>query len=299
MKQRKDLIMAKYNRELLVPYLQSICALHLAQKKIREHNIQIQNNLKFEQNRLKDGGVKYPESPNINVETGCGTIASLTFGIITIICSLIACTVPEWIGNSILILLFGGIPFTVIPLLVIISSRKSNDELMNQYQIKIEETEKQRSENIEDASFYISIYEKALQDGENEYHKLQELSQKLYSANIIPSQYRNVYAAVYLYDWFSTSGADDLDHALSMFVLEEIKDRLDQIITYQSDMLLNQQIIIANQHKTLESLEKYRSDMKDILNNLETTTEENNKYLSMIEGNTAAIAYFSAAEYYN
>ncbi len=299
MKQRKDLKMAKYNRELLVPYLQSICALHLAQKKITDHNRQIQNNLKFEQNRLKDGGVKYPEYPNINGEIGCGTIASLIFGTIAIICSLIGFTIPEAVGISFFTLFFGGLPFTVIPLLVIISDKRANDELMNQYQIKIEETKKQRSKNIDDASFYIPIYEKALQDGENEYHKLQELSQKLYSANIIPSQYRNVYAAVYLYDWFSTSGADDLDHALSMFVLEEIKDRLDQIITYQSDMLLNQQIIIANQHKTLESLEKYSSDMKDILNSLETTTEENNKYLSMIEGNTAAIAYFSAAEYYN
>lgn len=127
--------------------------------------------------------------------------------------------------------------------------------------------------------------------------KLDILLYRVYGANIIPSRYRNIYVAVYLYDWFSTSNADDLDHALSMFVLEEIKDRLDTIIENQSQMILNQQIMIANQQKSIEQQRSYESMMRTKLNQIQATQEERLSYTRMIESNTAVSAYFAAAEY--
>ena len=106
-----------------------------------------------------------------------------------------------------------------------------------------------------------------------------------------------MYVAVYLYDWFSTSMADDLDMALNMYVLEEIKDRLDQIIDMLYESLVNQRMMLNNQMKTLEQQEQYHTDMIDKLNRLQLSAAEHSAYLGMIEANTSAMAYFSAAEY--
>lgn len=65
------------------------------------------------------------------------------------------------------------------------------------------------------------------------------LIQELYSVNIIPSRYRGIYGVLYLYDWFGTSQADDMDKALNVYVLEQIRDRLDKIIANQAEMILN------------------------------------------------------------
>lgn len=102
---------------------------------------------------------------------------------------------------------------------------------------------------------------------------------------------------VYLYDWFGTSGADDLDHALSMFVLEEIKARLDRIIEQQSEMILNQQLMIANQQKTQELQIAHAKMMRNKVQQLQATEEERLRYDRMIEANTRGMAYFAVADY--
>ena len=119
----------------------------------------------------------------------------------------------------------------------------------------------------------------------------------VYNANIIPAQYRNIYAAVYLYDWFSTSGADDMDHALSMFVLEEIQSKLDRIIANQEEMIINQEILIANQRKSIEEQRAHNSIVQSKIATLQATQDEQLRYIQMTEAETAACAYFAAADY--
>ncbi len=130
-----------------------------------------------------------------------------------------------------------------------------------------------------------------------EIKKIDALLGKVYSVNIIPSQYRDIYSVVYLYDLFSTSRLTDLDAALTLFVLEQIKSKLDEIILNQSTMILNQQIMIANQMKTLEQQQHHQNEMVAKLNRLSLIEEEHIIYLDMIERNTEATAYFSAATY--
>lgn len=132
---------------------------------------------------------------------------------------------------------------------------------------------------------------------QQESNRIDSVLHKVYSANIIPSYYRNIYVSVYLYDWFSTSGSDDLDHALSMFVLEEIKDRLDRIIENQIRQLVNQEIMLSNQYRSMEQQKSYERMMRNKLNQISATQMEQLSYTKMIEGNTAAVAYFAAADY--
>lgn len=131
----------------------------------------------------------------------------------------------------------------------------------------------------------------------NEIKHTQRLLDDAYRVNIIPTHYRNKYAALFLYDWFNTGGSDDLDMALNMFVLEEIKEKLDMIIRNQSTIILNQRIMQAQQQKTIEQQNEHNRLMRNKLDQLCISSQEHNRYLSMIESNTAATAYFAAADY--
>ncbi len=119
----------------------------------------------------------------------------------------------------------------------------------------------------------------------------------VYAANIIPSHYRDMYAAVYLCDFFSTSRSDDLDMALNTYVLEQIKDKLDVIIEKQREAILNQRLILANQQKSLEEQRAHNDYMRQKVYQIASSIEEQNQYLAMIEGSSAATAYFAAANY--
>ena len=130
-----------------------------------------------------------------------------------------------------------------------------------------------------------------------EINRIDALLDRLYSANIIPTMYRDSYAAVYLYDWFSTGNSDNMDHALSMYVLEQIKSRLDRIIDNQSQMILNQSIMMANQVRSMEQRKQYENQMKMKLNRLQTTADEQLRYTRMIEANTAVLTFFANADY--
>ena len=132
---------------------------------------------------------------------------------------------------------------------------------------------------------------------DNELKTVQSIINEVYGANIIPRYYRNKYVAVYLYDFFSTSRSNDLDMALNIFVLEQIKDRLDVIIETQQEQILNQRMIMANQRKSIEEQREHNAHMRKKACRIAADVEEQNQYLAMIESNTAATAYFAAANY--
>ena len=85
--------------------------------------------------------------------------------------------------------------------------------------------------------------------------------------------------------------------ALNMFVLEEIKEKLDRIIANQKEIILNQYLQLAEQRRSLELQEEHTSMMESKLNQINASNEERNTYLAMIESNTATTAYFATANY--
>lgn len=160
---------------------------------------------------------------------------------------------------------------------------------MEEYESIAEENEKLKQ--------YIPAYEEELAYYKQERRRVKRLLNQVYDVNIIPGRYRDSYVAMYLYDWFGTSQADDLDMALNTLVLEEIKERLDTLISYQSQSILNQRMILANQQRAYNEQQRHNSLMRAEANRIAASNEERNIYLSMIESNTAATAYFAAAEY--
>lgn len=301
--------MARYNREFLVPYLQDICSLYFAEmkldQKIRNEESRI-NEYKMVRHTPK------PESPHYEDSSiGCVGVFALFYAvcgaIILIIPIIVHQKLPFWAyALGVFALVSGGYVF-----LSAYSSSKyiesCNDEKRRQYESdmsvyirNVRAAEAEREHKLT----YIPQIREAIVQITKERNKARELLSLAYSANVIPKQYRNIYAAFYLYDWFSTSGADDLDSALNMFVLEEIKAKLDRIIEQQAEMILNQRMMLANQEKALanqeESMDMQRrhyDSMEKKLDKLQATEDEKLRYEKMTESNTAATAYFAWANY--
>lgn len=291
--------MARYDREFLVPYLEDICALELSKQKIGN----MIEASKKEIDVIEKTALRKVEAPKLEAyktdEDGTGCGASV-FGCV---CGLAG--VGFFLFGS-----FSGIverlvwSLMLIGLAIYLLFCSSNAKDSENAQIRERNNEKEQEYAISQLAA-LTVVEPELNaikarintlKGEME-NKVDALLEQQYSINVIPGWYRNLYSAVYLYDWFSNSRADDLDVALNTLVLEQIKDRLDTIIRNQGDMIINQRIMIANQVQMMEQAEKHHAALMEKLNRIEISNEERNMYLSMIESNTAANAYFAAAHY--
>lgn len=125
----------------------------------------------------------------------------------------------------------------------------------------------------------------------------EKLREHIYSVNVIPARYRNIYAAYYLYDYFRTSGETDLDRIIQTLLLDEIKQRLDQIIVQNEEIMLNQRIQIALQEQQdREATENHRQEMKRLAS-MERNQELQMDYQRMIEQNQEVTNFFLAADY--
>ena len=299
--------MAKYDREFLVPYLQDICAFYMADRKLNQKILDQQNQI----NRLNI--VYYPqkpeEAPYLETSIGCLGLGAVmwTFVYVFSFIGLVCMKGPAWACFLCFFAILAGI-FVIYgswkdTRIADATNKRNKAEYEAQMEIYLKKT-KLADEEREKKLALIPHAENQLRNIDAERKHVNKLMDQAYSANIIPNQYRNIYAAVFLYDWFSTSGADDLDMALNMFVLEEIKSKLDRILEHQAEIILNQRIMISNQgrmidnqHQSMEMQREHRRMMQEKLHHIQVTEEERLRYEKMVESNTAATAYFAWANY--
>lgn len=288
--------MAKYDREFLVPYLEDICALHLSKKKIVSMIASSHKEIK----KINDSALNNVGEPELEEYKGEADLTGVGSGCFGSVC-LIAALITFFVGifNPPCFIL--TVVLFVLGISTIINFFRAKDTANEE--IKERNDEKERDHAIKQmaalvvAEPQVNAVKKRIGFLEGEIRRIDQLLEQAYSVNILPRWYRDLYAAVYLYDWFSNSRADDLDMALNTLVLEQIKDRLDTIIRNQGEQIINQRIMIANQQKAMEQAERHHNALMAKLDRIEATNEDRNMYLSMIEANTAANAYFTAANY--
>lgn len=279
--------MAKYDRKFLVPYLENLCALHLAQEQIQDkYNRDKRENRNIE---LQSEALEAPDGPYLE-DTGLQVMGIVVGAILVVI---------SWLDILIISFLAGlaGWFMLIVGTIWYISTKRKNDEAEADYAHEYALYAQQRKEldkALEHSELALFASASIYTDRNK---SIIEVLDKMYAVNIIPRRYRDKYAIAYLYDWFSTGGSDDLDMALNTYVLEEIKERLDIIIDKLSQSLLNQRIMIAQQYQTMEMQQQYHQEMMDKLSQIQTTEEEHSRYLGMIEANTTALTYFAAADY--
>ncbi len=289
--------MTKYDREFLVPYLQNICALHLLDRKLSGKTRELNRKMReLENQRGYDNPLPTPPEKMQVITIGrvisFAIGAYIAYGGITMM--LIEAVVLA------LVLFATATPFIGGAIWCAKRAIDWNELAPRRYQMEMEGYENVEKMNRANMQRIQTLKMRLQTDWDKcagESNLVNATLQRAYSTNIIPYQYRNIYAAIFLYDWFSTSRADDLDMALNMFVLEEIKSKLDRIIENQSEMILNQCMMLANQERSLEEQQRHDELVAQRLDQIATSSEERNTYLSMIESNSAVTAYFATAEY--
>ena len=125
-----------------------------------------------------------------------------------------------------------------------------------------------------------------------ELKKATELLQTAYDINIIPTQFRNVYAVYYLNDFIQTSN-ESLSTALLHFDLNEIKQKLDTVIEQQEEIIINQAIIQAQN----EQMIKQNTNMLNSLASIEGNTHMASQYAEIAANNAEACAWIGVANY--
>lgn len=290
--------MARYNREFLVPYLEDICALQLAKQKMRR----MIESSKKEISNINQEALEKVEAPHLEAYKGETDLTGVGTGCLGVVIGVAALVFffGALVSGELVMLIIPGI-LVVIEVYLVTKSFGAKDT--ENEKIQERNNEKERNHAIAQMAALVVVepqvdaVKNRIASLESEIKKIDTLLEKQYSINVIPGWYRDLYPAVYLYDWFSNSRADDLDVALNTLVLEQIKDRLDTIIRNQGEMIINQRIMIANQKKSMEQAERHYAMLMAKLDRIEASNEDRNMYLNMIEANTAANAYFAAANY--
>ena len=291
--------MAKYDREFLIPYLEDVCALHLSKKRLEQMISESENEI----GQIQLAALEKVKQPSLDPYVGDGDLVGMGTGCLGAVLNFLALVLlfasffEDSPGPMLVLFLIVGAAGTVLIVRSFGAKDRANAEITATNEMKINKYAAAQDNALASVEPHVNVVQERIKQYEAEIVKIDALLERLYGVNIIPKWYRDIYPAVYLYDWFSNSRADDLDLALNTLVLEQIKDRLDTIILYQSEVIINQRIMIANQQRSMEQVERHHQELVRKLNNLQASAEEQNMYLSMIEGNTAANAYFSAANY--
>ena len=288
--------MSSYDRAFLVPYLRDICTLHLAKKKVEETIQAARQEIEdIQQNALSN--VEPPrlekyigpqDMSGSGFELGCAGMILMISGLCVMFSGSIGALAAACV------IAFIGVGVTIYSL---------GERTRNNAKIQARNDEKEMEHALQEIAALVvtepetEAIEASIRMYYREIAKIDELLLELYAVNVIPRWYRDMYPAVYLDDWFSNGRSDDLDMALNTFVLEQIKDKLDVIIQNQSEELLNQRIMIANQFTAMDQQERHHRELMDKLDRMECNDEERNTYMKMMSSNIAANAYFSAANY--
>lgn len=134
--------------------------------------------------------------------------------------------------------------------------------------------------------------QKKVEGIKEEYRRADELLQSAYSANIIPVQFRNIYAVWYIHDFITTSN-ESLANALVLRNLDEIKQKLDTIIEQNNRMIIQNAVLMSQNSQILQQ----NQDMLGKLKNMEDNIERASQYAQIAANNAEVCAYMSCANY--
>lgn len=301
--------MANYDRRFLVPYLQDLCSVELICAKL-ERNILLTERKVNEITNICNRKVVDPIDPRPE-DYYDNSVKSF----------LRAVCIVELVGNIIIskleqtelgeflypllnllrwVVIIGGIFFFFFGLWGLHDSRS---EAERRYAQRVSACKAERKRNAEFRDS-LPARRRELEKAKEELTKLRTdytnakiLRDQAYGINVVPRQYRNIYAVYYLYDFFNTSRETNLENVIQTFVLEEIKQKLDKIIQQNEQIILNQRVQIAlqeNQNRIIA--DNHREEMQRLAR-MEGNQELQLDYQKMIETNQEVTNFILAADF--
>lgn len=127
-----------------------------------------------------------------------------------------------------------------------------------------------------------------------ELEKASRILEQAYDINIVPKQFRDLYAVYYLADFITTSN-ESLSTALLNYNLEIIKEKLDKIIDQQQEIIINQALAMVQNEKIMKQNEANLQHLASI----EQNTERAAQYAQIAANNAEACAWIGIANYIN
>ena len=234
--------MAKYQREFLIPYLNDIAALHLALHKL-ESRLAVLERQKSELERGRCQSIQ-PQEPRYPLANGGFMIGMGAFLLITALWMFVM-KLPV-IG------LFGAIGGLMgITAGSILYARTATDNARHDrnYNHRLMEYQRLEIQNRQDREAIPGIEAEAAVC-QAEILRVKDALEAAHSANIIPREFRNVSAVMFLHSWFSQGASNDLDAALNTYSLVESGISLEQMIANEGECLLKEYLHPAQPSET-------------------------------------------------
>lgn len=289
--------MAGLNREFLMPYLQNICSLHLARRKIEQKMRKI-NHLIFEaENGIT---IERPQRKEYVPEKNCAYYALNAAGCaIAAFCMMFFAlnilgdtriAVP-WVVSGVAV----GLLLLVLQQLFVSRRRRINTRMDEEYTLACEQYCQAVAEAKERTSKTLATLKLQMQGLEREDKQADKLLQMAYAVDLIPMAYRNIYYAVYLYEWICTSRSGDLSQAIRSFDPKNGKVKLEYTINNQTDAILVHTKAVSNQYRTLVMQKRLGEIHRAKVEEMVCNAQERAMYSNIVDVNVAAGAFFATA----
>lgn len=294
--------MAVYERKILVPYLYNVCCLEMLCCKL-EDNVAKQKRIVREQEQYVRNleNQSEPQEPNrsdyerdFSATRNCVIIAVVALvvgGVLSADSTYfegIIMTFFALIAGFCLMLAFANVP-------------KERSDEYNQAYAQYERDKRAYEEAING----IDIVKEDVKNEqikawnlEKQLKEAKRIRTELYGINIIPSTYRNVHVAYYLYDYFNTSQETDLDKIIQTMLLDEIVKKVEKIIAKVDDVILYQRRQIALQEESNKILSDSNREQMKALARISENQRMETEYLQMIEHDIRVNNYFTMLDYF-
>ena len=290
--------MAGLNRDFLMPYLQNICSLHLALRKIeqimRKINYQIfeaENGIAVEEPRRREYVAEKDSAYYTLTVVGCAICVFCTMFMGLNILGDTRIGLPWMVSGE-----TAGVLMLVLPQLLLRYRRKINRRIDEDYDQAYEEYRMELAEALDRSANTAAKLKLRLQEMEQQKNQADNLLQMAYAVDLIPMAYRNIYYAVYLYEWICSSRSVDLNHALRSFDMKNGKAKLEHIIVNQTDAILVHTKAVASQYRTIVMQKQQEAILQSMVAKMVCSNEQREMYSTMAEVNVAAGSFFAAAD---
>lgn len=291
--------MAGLNRDFLMPYLQNICSLHLVLRKIEQKKRKI-NYLIFETENTPE--VEPPQrKEHISEKNGVYYSFTALGSVMVAFCAmLVALNIKEgtrfalpWAAAGIA----GGVVLLVLARLLVHLRRKANGRTDTDYTRAYEQYCCAMHQAAEQKTGAITKLKQRFQALEEQNKQVSNLLQMAYDVDLIPAAYRNIYCAVYLYEWICSSRSEDLSVALEAFNPEVEKVKLEPVIANQTNAILVHAQTASVQYRTPTMQKQQEKLLRVKASNLASNAQELDIYNAIADVNVAAGAFFAVGDH--
>lgn len=223
--------MAKYQREFLIPYLNDITALHLALHKL-ESRLAVLERQKSALERGRCQSIQ-PQEPCYLLTNGGFMIGMGVFTMATALWMFVMKLPVIGLFGAI-----GGLMGVIAGLILHTRASREHQRQNRNYNRRLMEYQKLEMQNRQDQEAIPGL-EAETAVCQAEILRVKDALEAAHSANIIPREFRNVSAVMFLRSWFCQGASNDLDAALNTYSLVESGISLEQMIANEGQELLN------------------------------------------------------------